>query len=324
MLVAVRLAFAEDAEQGDTVPLFLDEALDHADPQRFRAMVQSLGQIADERGRQVFYLTNDPADVRRIEIALAEEGASSARVIDLGAIRNQAASVVDQEALVVEPVPTVPPPEPNEDLAAYAMRLGVPVFDPGRGAEWQHLYYLTWDDSTLLHKCLSAGIEHVGQWRMLCRQNSSTSKAIIAEHAIAAQLDARALVLDEYCVAWQEGRGRQVPWEVIEASGAVSNTFQERVAELLDELDGNGGEFVRLLKTRNDPRVQGFRAASAEAIEKALIEGGFIDEREILGESDVLTRVLSTPAAGQLPADVVRECVHRWWQYADQNVPAAA
>ncbi len=204
------------------------------------------------------------------------------------------------------------------------MRLGVPAFDPAQGADWQHLYYLTWDDSALLHRCLSAGIEHVGQWRMLCKQDSLTSRDIVAEHAVAEQLDARAMVLEEYCLAWQEGRGRQVPWEVIEASGAVSNTFLERVAELIDELDGDGGELVRILKTRGDPRVQGFRTASADALEKALIEGGFIDDREVLGESDVLTRVLSTPVAGQLPADVVRECVHRWWRYADARVPEAA
>ncbi len=316
LLVAVRLAFAEDAEQGDTVPLFLDEALDHADPRRFRAMVRSLGQIADERGRQIFYLTNDPSDVRRIEMALAEEGASSAQVIDLGAIRNQAASVDDQEALMVEPVPIVPLPEPAEESAAYAMRLGVPDFDPARGADWQHLYYLTWDDSTLLHRCLSAGIEHVGQWRMLCKQESSTSKNLISEHPMAAQLGARALVLEEYCMAWQEGRGRKVPWDVIEDSGAVTKTFLERVAALLEELDGDGRELVQILKARSDSRVQGFRTSSADALEKVLIESGFIDEREVLLESDVLTRVLSTPAAGQLLAEVVRECVHRWWRLA--------
>ena len=315
LLVAVRLAFAEDAEQGDTLPLFLDEALDHADPQRFRAMVQSLGKIADEGGRQIFYLTNDPADVRRIEITLAEDGATNAHMIDLGMIRNQAASIDDEATLAVEPVPSIPRPEPGEESTAYAARLRVPNFDPVRGANWQHLYYLTWDDSALLHRCLSAGIERVGQWRMLGAQNSPASKAIIADHASAAQLAARASSLEAYCAAWQEGRGRRVPWEVIEGSGGVSKTFLERVAELLDEVDGDGFELVQILKLRSDSRVQGFRAASAEAIERALIEAGYIDEREILDESDVLTRVLSTPAVGELPADVIRECVHRWWRY---------
>ena len=88
-------------------------------------------------------------------------------------------------------------------------------------------------------------------------------------------------------------------------------------SELLDELNGDGCEFVKILKARSDSRAHGFHTASADAIEKVLIEGGFIDEREVLGESDVLTRVLSTPAAGKLPADIVRECVHRWWRYAD-------
>lgn len=316
LLVAVRLAFAEDAEQGDMVPLFLDEALDHADPHRFRAMVQSLGQIAEQRGRQIFYLTNDPADVKRIEATLAQTGAKEPTVIDLGAIRNQAASVDDAQALVVEDLPVSPLPESGEDSEAYAVRLGVPAFDPNRGANWQHLYYLTWDDTALLHRCLTAGIDSAGQWRMLSTQDSAILKGIIAGSRTAEQLDARVTILEEYCEAWKEGRGRQVPWEFIEDTGAVSNTFQERVADLLDELDGDGRQLIQILKSRGDPRVQSFRVASANALEKALIEEGFIDEREILGESDVLVRVLSTPVAEQLPAEIVRECVHRWWRLA--------
>ena len=32
LILAARLAFAEEAEQGAALPLFLDEALDHSDP----------------------------------------------------------------------------------------------------------------------------------------------------------------------------------------------------------------------------------------------------------------------------------------------------
>jgi hypothetical protein len=50
-----------------------------------------------------------------------------------------------------------------------------------------------------------------------------------------------------------------------------------------------------------------------ENLESALLEAGFIDERPILDESDMFTRLLSTPPVNELPEQVVNECIHRWW-----------
>ncbi len=69
LLLAARIAFAEEVEQGRTLPLFLDEALDQSDPERFDAIVRSLGRIANDQGRQIFYLTSDPLDRDRIRHA---------------------------------------------------------------------------------------------------------------------------------------------------------------------------------------------------------------------------------------------------------------
>ena len=41
LLLAARIAFAEEVEQGKILPLFLDEALDQSDPARFEAIVRS-------------------------------------------------------------------------------------------------------------------------------------------------------------------------------------------------------------------------------------------------------------------------------------------
>ena len=107
LLLAARITFAEEVEHGQVLPLFLDEALDQSDPARFEAIVRGLGRVAEDQGRQIFYLTADPLDVDRIQDALAKEGCTVAAAIDLGLKRTQAVSVSGPPALRVGPRPTV-------------------------------------------------------------------------------------------------------------------------------------------------------------------------------------------------------------------------
>ena len=58
LLLAARITFAEEVEHGQVLPLFLDEALDQSDPARFEAIVRGLGRVAEDQGRQIFYLTS--------------------------------------------------------------------------------------------------------------------------------------------------------------------------------------------------------------------------------------------------------------------------
>ena len=110
LLLAARIAYTEEVEQGKVMPLFLDEALDQSDPQRFQAITASLGRVARDQGRQIFYLTSDPLDVDRIRDALAREGCDIAAEIDLGRIRTDAVSVKGPQDLRIDPVPPVPEP----------------------------------------------------------------------------------------------------------------------------------------------------------------------------------------------------------------------
>ncbi|HVS11654.1 MAG TPA: hypothetical protein VMS76_17430, partial [Planctomycetota bacterium] len=85
LLLAVRIAFAAEAERGEPLPLFLDEALTTADPERFEAVARSLVALARAEGRQIFYLTSQPQDAqpwRRIA-----NGEGELRCIDLDALR---------------------------------------------------------------------------------------------------------------------------------------------------------------------------------------------------------------------------------------------
>jgi hypothetical protein len=317
LLLAVRLAFAEDVEKGVKLPIFLDEALDQSDPERFGAISRSLGQIAEDTGRQIFYLTNDPNDLAAIQESLRQEGYPHAHLIDLAAVRQKGVSIKESESLIVPEIPTVPAPA-GMSHEEYAAELGIPAFDPSRGAPWQHLYYLAWDGLNLLHRLLSDRIVHVGQWITLERNKAKLVAKIKSEFAIGVQLADRAALLEEFCHAWQEGRGRKVEWDVIERSGAVTPKYLDAVNELVAELDGNGIRLIAELKARNDDRVRGFMTKKAEALEKVLIDEGYIDERPILDESEVLTRTLSVPAANELPEKVVSECIHRWWNLSAQ------
>ncbi len=49
LLLAARMAFSEEVDQGRTLPLFLDEALGQSDPVRYEAIVRSLGRVAKDQ-----------------------------------------------------------------------------------------------------------------------------------------------------------------------------------------------------------------------------------------------------------------------------------
>ena len=87
LLLALRLAWTDVQEQGgETLPLFLDEALTTSDEERFAVMASSLERIAraaNGRQRQIFYLS-----ARRHEAALWRQATGSEpAVIDLAAAR---------------------------------------------------------------------------------------------------------------------------------------------------------------------------------------------------------------------------------------------
>ena len=317
LLLAARLAFAEEAAPGFRPPLFLDEALDHSDPVRFRAISRSLGRMVEDEGRQIIYLTNGPNDVQAIQEALKEEGCDPAQVIDLAQVRKRAAGVTGPETLRVDPLPLVPDPS-GETPESYGAALRVPPLDPRRGSIGQHLFYLLWDDLLLLRRLLESQIEHVGQWITLSRGGAELANQVAVEGGVGAQLDARAELLEEFCRGWCEGRGLTVDREAIERSGCVSERYLEDVIEIAREIGGDGEHVVEALRARDDERLQGFRTKAAEAFESFLTEEGYIDPRPILAEADLVVLVLGTPVAARLPQGMAAGCVHRWWSLCER------
>ena len=315
LLLAARVAFAEEVEGGLALPLFLDEALDQSDPVRFDAIAASLGQIAADQGRQVFYLTSDPLDVERIRRALDAAGFTVASEIDLGAVRGRAAAIREASDLRVRPSPGVPEPV-GVTAAEYGHLLGVPHFSPLRGHPRQHFLFLLPDDLPLLHELLESGVERVGQWATVA--GSPLAAGLAARCPTAGQIGARVRLLEVFCEVWSLGRGRPVDRAAVAASGAVSRRYLDGVADIARELDGDAEALLAVIRGRREVRVRGFREAKADALEEYLRDGGYIDDRPVPGEGEVRRRVLASAPAVELPRGVAANLLDRWLAWAEQ------
>ncbi len=313
LLLAARITFAEEVEHGQVLPLFLDEALDQSDPARFEAIVRGLGRVAQDQGRQIFYLTSDPLDVDRIQDALAKEGCTVAAAIDLGLIRTQAASVSGPPALRVGQRPTVLSPA-GLSAEEYGAALGVPVFRPEHGYAWQHFFYVLSDDLDLLHDFLLKGILRAGQWKTV--SGTALAKKLGSRSISPSEIEFRLDLLGVFCELWKQGRGRPVDRDALENSGALSERFLDDVVAIAKELDGNPETLLTMLETNKDPRLKGFRRSSADSLVLYLRENGYLDDRPILNEDELRLRALATPAANELPEGIASECLHRWWAWA--------
>ena len=313
LLLAARITFAEEVEHGQVLPLFLDEALDQSDPARFEAIVRGLGRVAQDQGRQIFYLTADPLDVDRIQDALAKEGCTVAAAIDLGLIRKQAASVSGPPALRVVPRPTVPPPD-GLSTEEYGTALGVPVFRPDHGYAEQHFFYVLSDDLDLLHDFLLKGIVHAGQWKTV--SGTALAEKLGSRSISPSEIAFRLKLLEVFCELWKQGRGRPVDRDALENSGALSERFLDDVVAIAKELDGNPETLLTMLGTNKDPRLKGFRRSSADSLERYLRENGYLDDRPVLMEDELRLRALTTPAANELPEGTANECLNGWWAWA--------
>ena len=313
LLLAARMAFAEEVEQGRTLPLFLDEALDQSDPARFEAIARSLGRLANDQGRQIFYLTSDPQDQHRFRQALEAENCVVAAEIDLGLIRGTAASVTEPTTFQVPPRPAVPAPD-GASVEEYGVRLGVPAFAPALGYVRQHFFYVLFDDLNLLHNFLVNGIEHAGQWETV--SGTPLAERLGSRSISSREIASRVSLLEVFCEAWNQGRGRGVDRDVLVQSRALSERYLDNVVAIARERDNDAEKLLAALRERTDNRLKGFRQSSADNLEGYLRDNGYLDDRPVLGESELKLRALTSPPANELPDGVASNLLSRWWIWA--------
>ena len=231
LLLALRLAWTEAQEQGgETLPLFLDEALTTSEP---------------------------PA-------------------IDLAAVRFPGEALSPQDYNVALPA-SLPSPE-SRDPETYASVLGVPGLNPRLEPGIAHLFYILRDDLDLMYQFMETWrITSLGQLETLL--DSNAGPAAVTDTGLRDRLRLRCDTVRAWTALWRQGRGRPVNRITLEQSGTVTETFIDRVADLSEEVEGDGEALVQALRAG---QVSGFRTSKIEELERWLADEGYTDQEEIL------------------------------------------
>ena len=294
LLLAARLAFLLESEQGQSLPLWLDESLAASDPQRFHAVACSLLALTRRDERQIFYLSCNPTDALAWRRANddAAEGSTALTVIDLGRLRTLAAAANRKSLAALDPAPLPTPPATNgHTMASYAREIAAPLPNGFAPLEALHMVYLLPERLPLFRELLVAQADTVGRWRMLADTVVTATTITTADQV---QIEARIDLAAAWLEGWRVGRGRPLEASVLADSGAVSDTFAAPLAQLLDELDGDGAQLIDALE---GGAIKGFLRRKREELATYLEQEGYIDRRPHLNGEQLRAQALG--AVGQ-------------------------
>ncbi|WP_227357545.1 AAA family ATPase [Haladaptatus salinisoli] len=299
VLLAVRIAFIEQQEQGIKLPLLLDETLANTDDHRATVIIESMIELARD-GRQVFYFTAQGDEVAKWLNALEETATIDHNVTDLANARGleKAVQIPDVDGGVTL-TPDLPSPDAH-DHATYRDALGVEPFDPHQGVGTAHLWYVV-EDVELLHQLLELGIERWGPLNNLLERGSE--EIVVEETDRLEPVRQNAEALDAFVAAWKVGRGKPVERQVLESSGAVSSRFIDEVVALAESV-GNDGE--RVIDALRDGEVNRFQTGKINDLETYFEDCGYIEPSASLDGDQIRIRVIE----GFVDAGVSRECAN--------------
>jgi hypothetical protein len=174
------------------------------------------------------------------------------------------------------------------DHAAYGRALRVPPFDPwADGVGGLHLWYVV-DDVDALHQLLRMGVRQWGQLEYLAAVGDQSALPGGMRDVVVDDARRAAALCDRFRQLWRQGRGRPVDRSALAESGAISDTFMDRVAELCDELDGDGEALVAALVAGRVPR---FRAAQADELRAYLSDRGHVLDEDPLAPEEIRIRL---------------------------------
>ena len=303
LLLSVRVAFVEQQEQGLQLPLIFDETLGNSDEQRARKIIEAAVEIA-RSGRQVFYFTAQYDELAKWRRVLRETDDVAHREFDLARLRGFSEVEHAPEVLDFEPPPPLPIPAPEQDdWMAYGRRLKVLSLDRRGHVGGVHLWYVV-DDVNELYRLLTHDINKWGQLQTLV--DIGSAGGLNRESLVFRRAAAAAQLLEHLLRCWCQGRGEPVERAVLEASGAVSGAFIDKVSQLSQSHEGDARRLIEDLRAGH---VRRFRAAHIDALEDHLVECGCIDDRPILDAARIREAITPLVFADCENGLLSRECV---------------
>lgn len=300
VLLAVRVAFVEQQEQGIQLPLILDETLANTDDGKAEVIIESMIELARE-GRQVFYFTAQGDEVARWLAALEDRDEVDHTVIDLANIQDTDGHVDIPDLDNLADHPPAPPDTDGHDHEGYRDELGVPEFDPRQGAGNAHLWYII-EDVELLYRLLELGIERWGQLENLLER---TDGAVITDDLDEVRrIERNGKALKAFVRAWQKGRGERIDRQVLRDSGAVSENFIDDVTELAKKHIGDAEEIITGLR---NGEVDGFWEGKKDELEQYFEENGYIEPLDPLEPEEIRARVTQAFLSNDVPRERASE-----------------
>lgn len=267
LLLAVRLAYIETQENQYRLPLLADELLANSDDVRADAIIEALIEVC-KSGRQVFYFTAQNDELRKWQADLEDHSDVEYQIVELDGGSNTRVNFSEQEPRI--DVLSVEAPGGLSHWE-YGERIGVERFDPLRHDVSQlHLWYLL-DDVELLYNALRNGITHWGQMQRLGTKPPHFAGENWSE--IYEQLQKRAALVEVAIEQYRKGRGIPIDRSVLLDSGAVTDSFIDETAALLETVDGDPDVLLQNLK---DGVVKRFRESSREDLADYLHSKGLL------------------------------------------------
>lgn len=317
LLLAARLAALPEHERGVRPPLFLDESLTAADAVRFDAVGTALLELMRTEGRQIFYLTCDPADAAAWQRLLAASGHEPAPETNLADVRRLAARAAP-ERLRPEAPTAVPPLPDSGDAAAYGEALDVPPLGVGQDPGSVHLFHLLRDDLELLHRLLRRRVTRYAALVALADD-------LLADRAIDAtdltRVKALHRGLTAFLDAFAAGRGRPIPPGAITHESGIKSTLLAEVENLSVKLQGDA---AKLMDALAEQAVKRLSVNIKERLEEWLVSAGYLDRRPQLDREEVRRRTLralrADLAGGIVALEAVDLLIDAWWAAAGGEV----
>ncbi|RRJ32520.1 AAA family ATPase [Halocatena pleomorpha] len=281
VLLAVRVAFVEHREQETAPPLLLDETLAPFDDQRAETVLDTVVDLA-QAGRQVFYFTARHDERARWETRLEESDVEySLQQLTASDGRDP---VAEPPAVETADAINVPVPD-SDDHWSYRERLDVPTFDARQGAASAPLWYVT-EDPEVLYRLRSTGVERWGHLRSLLEVGAVDG---LLSQSARQQVRRHGAAIESFVEAYTVGRGKAVDRDVLEASGAISNTFIDKVSELAESVDGDPEEILDGL-----PDVSHFRQDKIEELREYFRDKNYLDPRPTRPDEQIRSTVVDT------------------------------
>jgi len=287
LLLAVRLAFIETIESSIKLPVLADELLANSDDLRAKAIIEALIEIS-KNGRQIFYFTAQEDEVLKWKTYLDKIPDVHYKIYTLtgqkddhpGYDYDKTGYSVDFVKFVLE----VPETE-GKSYQDYGKLIGADAFDPLlHEPEQIHLWYL-FEDSKTLYNCLKKNIVYWGQLKSFIDNGGQVEGLDDNQFNL---INEKVKLLERFVELYRIGRPKPIDRQVLEQSGAVSESFIDKVADKLYKLNGNP---VKLLQTLKNSEVPGFRQTKIDELEQYLEYQGYIDDDKPLSTDEIITQL---------------------------------